>query len=127
DFLDGYLARRLDQRTELGAILDRLSDMVFETTAFVCIVHFRFMSPVVFFLYLLRELAVVSARVDVAERGGSIPTTFLGQLKTNFFGFSFLLLFGVHAGLIAAPAVADVAWRVGYGGIIAGLVISYVS
>lgn len=127
DFLDGYLARRLDQKTELGAILDRLSDMVLETTAFVCIVYFRFMSPVFCFLYLLRELAVVSARMDVARRGGTIPTIFLGKLKTSFLGFSFLLLFGVHAGLISEPGVADVAWRVGYGGVIAGLVISYIS
>lgn len=126
DFLDGYLARRLNQRTELGAILDRMSDLVFETTAFVCIAHFRFMSPVVVFLYLLREMVVISARLDVAERGGTIPSTFLGQLKTNFFGFSFGLLFGVHSGLIP-DVVSELAWRVGVGGIIAGLVISFVS
>jgi CDP-diacylglycerol--glycerol-3-phosphate 3-phosphatidyltransferase len=127
DILDGYLARKLDQVTELGAILDRLCDLVFETTAFVCIVHFRLMSPAYFFAYLLREFVVLSARLYVAERGGQVPTNFFGRLKTDFFSLSFLVMFLVHSGVIGNADLGEALFKLAYAGIVGGVVCSYVS
>lgn len=127
DILDGYLARKLGQVTQLGAILDRLGDLVFEATAFVCVAHFGLMTPIVFFAYLLREMVVLSARQFVAEHGVPIATSWLGRLKTDFFALSFLLMFTVHAGAVRDPALAETLYQVSRAGILGGLLLSYLS
>jgi CDP-diacylglycerol--glycerol-3-phosphate 3-phosphatidyltransferase len=129
DYLDGYLARRLGQTTELGAILDRLSDLVFETTGFVLAVYFHLLSPFTLVAYMLRETLVLSARQYVAERRelAAIRSSFVGKLKTNFFGWAFLLIFAHHAGILADVLPSRMLFYVGLFGISGGLVFSYVS
>lgn len=124
DFFDGWLARKLDQATEVGAILDRLSDLVMETVAFACLVYFDLISPMLFILYMLREYVVISARQYVAEKGELIPSSFWAKRKTNFVMASFVGLFGSHSGLLTG---SDVIYKVGYALMVAGLVCSYVS
>ncbi len=124
DIVDGWIARKLNQVTELGAILDRLSDLVMETVAFGMLLHYRLVPPILFILYMLREYLVGSARLYVAEKGRSIPSSFLGKRKTNFVMGSFVGLFAAHAGLIEA---SDLVYKVGYAMLIAGLVCSYLS
>ena len=124
DIFDGWLARKLNQVTELGAILDRLSDLVMETVAFGMLLHFRLVSPVLFIVYMLREYVVGSARLYVAEKGRSIPSSFLGKRKTNFVMGSFVGLFASHSGLIET---SELVYKIGYAMLIAGLVCSYLS
>jgi CDP-diacylglycerol--glycerol-3-phosphate 3-phosphatidyltransferase len=127
DMIDGPLARKLGQTTLLGAVLDRLGDLVLEATGLVVAVHFALISPVAVFAYLLRELVVLSARQFAAERGATIPTTWLGRIKTNFFAFGILLLFVVHAGAIGDPQIARVVAWVAEGGIWTGVAVSWAS
>ena len=124
DIFDGWLARKLDQVTDLGAILDRLSDLVMETVAFGVLLHFRLVSPILFIIYMLREYIVGSLRQYVAEKGGTIPSSFLGKRKTNLVMGSFVGLFASHSGLIAS---SDVTYKIGYAMMIGGLVCSYIS
>jgi CDP-diacylglycerol--glycerol-3-phosphate 3-phosphatidyltransferase len=124
DIFDGWLARKLDQVTELGAILDRLSDLVMETVAFGMLLYYRLVPPSLFVAYMLREYLVGSARLYVAEKGRSIPSSFLGKRKTNFVMGSFVGLFASHAGLIET---SEMVYKIGYAMLIAGLVCSYLS
>ncbi len=124
DIVDGWLARKLNQVTELGAILDRLSDLVMETVAFGMLLHYRLVSPTLFIAYMLREYVIGSVRLYVAEKGGSIPSSFLGKRKTNFVMSSFVGLFAAHAGVIEA---SEMVYKIGYALLIAGLVCSYLS
>lgn len=124
DIFDGMLARKLNQVTELGAILDRLSDLVMETVAFAMLLHFRLVSPVLFIVYMVREYIVISARQYVAEKGGSIQSSFLGKRKTNLVMGSFIGLFASHSGLIES---SEIVYKIGYAMLIGGLVCSYIS
>lgn len=123
DYLDGWLARRLGQVTELGAILDRLCDLVFESTWLVVAVLIGDFSPVILFAYLFRELVVLSARLWCSAHGVALGSTLVGKLKSNFLGYTAFVLYLSHSRLVA-PArealviVADV-------GITGGLVLSY--
>jgi CDP-diacylglycerol--glycerol-3-phosphate 3-phosphatidyltransferase len=127
DILDGWLARKLDQSTELGAILDRLSDLIMETMAFAWLLYFQLLSPVFYMVYLVREFVVMSARLYAAERGASIETSYLGKFKTDFIAGSFVCFFLVHSGLVSNENTADVVYKVGYFGMVTGLLMSYAS
>ena len=124
DILDGWLARKLNQTTELGAILDRLSDLIMETVAFACLLHYQLLPPVYFIIYLAREFVVISARLYVAEKGETIPSAFFGKLKSDFVMGSFVGLFGAHSGLITG---SELVYKIGFGMMIGGLVCSYIS
>ena len=123
DYLDGYIARRTGQVTQLGAILDRLSDLVFETTWLVLATFFHFLPPVFLLLYLLRELVVLSARLYCGERGVALRSSFVGKLKTNFFGYSAILVF-VPIAESLAPYHRALS-LIGFLGVSIGLALSY--
>jgi CDP-diacylglycerol--glycerol-3-phosphate 3-phosphatidyltransferase len=99
DYLDGYIARRTGQVTELGAILDRLSDLVMETVSLVLAVYFHVISPIFIYVYLLREIVVLSARIYCAGLGVSVQSTIFGKLKSNFLGYANVPLFLGFAGI----------------------------
>ncbi|MCP4447762.1 MAG: hypothetical protein GY811_20855 [Myxococcales bacterium] len=126
DILDGWLARKLNQSTELGAILDRLSDLVLETVALTCALYYNLLPPSFLIIYLVREWIVISARQYVAERGHSIPSSFLGKRKTNLVLGSFIGIFASHAGLVSGDA-GEIVYKVGYTCMVGGLVASYLS
>jgi len=123
DYLDGYVARKTGQVTELGAILDRLSDLVFETTWLVLATFFHLLPPVFLILYLLRELAVLSARLYCGERGVALTSSFIGKLKTNFFGYSAFVVFLRVAGVV--PGWHGALRVLGLAGVSVGLALSY--
>lgn len=127
DWLDGWLARLLNQTTELGAILDRVSDLVIETVAFACILHYRLLPPSFFIVYLVREYLVTSARLFVAEKGRSIPSSIVGKVKSNLVMGSFVGLFAGHAQLFGGESTSEIIYKIGYGMMIGGLVCSYIS
>jgi CDP-diacylglycerol---glycerol-3-phosphate 3-phosphatidyltransferase len=123
DYFDGYIARRTGQVTQLGAILDRLSDLIFETTWLVLATFFHLLPPVFLLLYLLRELVVLSARLYCGERGVALRSSFVGKLKTNFFGYSAILVF-VPIAESLAPYHRALS-LVGFLGVSIGLALSY--
>ena len=127
DWLDGWLARLLNQSTELGAILDRVSDLITETVAFACILHYRLLPPSFFVVYLVREYLVTSARLFVAEKGRSIPSSFVGKVKSNLVMGSFVGLFCAHAQLIGGESGSEILYKIGYTMMVGGLVCSYIS
>ena len=127
DFLDGWLARKLNQSTELGALLDRLCDLVLETVALTVCLFYSLLPPSFLILYLLREWVVMTARLYVAENGGTIPSSSLGKRKTNLVLGSFAALFASHAGFVTDLETAEIVYKVGYAMMVGGLVFSYAS
>lgn len=130
DYLDGYIARKSGAVTELGEILDRLGDLVFEIWAFTFAMYVGLLPPYVLMAYLFREVVVMSARQYVSEHrvpGIEMKTSFFGKLKTNFFGYSFLLMFLVHARIIPFPRLNEILQYLAVFGVILGLVWSYVA
>lgn len=130
DYLDGYIARRAGQVTELGEILDRLGDLVFEIWAFIFTVYFDIVPPYLFMAYILREVVVMSARQYVSEHRHpdiEMKTSFFGKLKTNFLGYSFLVIFLVYARVIPLAWLNELLYWLAVAGIVAGLLFSYIA
>jgi CDP-diacylglycerol--glycerol-3-phosphate 3-phosphatidyltransferase len=128
DYLDGYLARRLNQVTYLGAILDQFSDRLF-TTALLLILttsDATLIPPVWILLpYLVREFWISTIRRFMAAHSFNIESNFLGKLKTNFFGWSFVPWFAHVAGF--APEYTWLWVGLGWTGTGGGLLWSYLS
>jgi len=82
DGLDGYLARRLNQRTRLGALLDPIADKFLMTGAFVSLVEMGIVPSWMVVIIIGREFLVTGLRMTALEQNLVIPASRLGKLKT---------------------------------------------
>ena len=83
DWLDGYLARRLNQVTELGKFLDPLVDKLMVLAPLMALVELGQIPAWGVFLILARELTIAGWRVSPSMQAGSVPGANLwGKIKT---------------------------------------------
>lgn len=84
DWLDGYLARRLNQVTEVGKFLDPLVDKLLVLAPLIALVELGAVPAWGVFLVLTRELVIAGWRVNPNLRGSSeiAGANFWGKLKT---------------------------------------------
>lgn len=84
DYLDGYLARRLNLVTSLGKLLDPLADKILVCAGFVFL-SAEGLAPVwVTSLILTREFLVTGIRQIAVEQGHVMAADRLGKWKTTF-------------------------------------------
>jgi CDP-diacylglycerol--glycerol-3-phosphate 3-phosphatidyltransferase len=86
DWLDGYLARKLNQISAFGAFLDPVADKLMVAAALIVLVDLERTSPFIALIIIGREIAVSALREWMAKSGksGSVAVSFLGKLKTAF-------------------------------------------
>ncbi len=82
DSLDGYLARRQETVTRLGAFLDPLADKLLVGAALVVLVDARGFPLWAAVVIAAREVAVQVLRTRIVRRGGSLPASRIAKLKT---------------------------------------------
>lgn len=84
DWVDGYLARRLNQVTELGKFLDPLVDKLLVLAPLVALVELGQVPAWGVFLVLAREMTIAGWRVnpDLQGRSTIAGANFWGKLKT---------------------------------------------
>jgi CDP-diacylglycerol--glycerol-3-phosphate 3-phosphatidyltransferase len=87
DWLDGYLARKMNQSTPFGAFLDPVADKLMVATALVLLVglHKNGWFTVAAAVIIGREIAVSGLREWMAELGkrSSVAVSFVGKIKTT--------------------------------------------
>ena len=85
DWLDGYLARKLDQVTDLGKFLDPLVDKLLIFAPLLVLVEWGTIPAWGVFLILGREIAIAGWRVNPNLAGEKLPSANqLGKIKTVF-------------------------------------------
>lgn len=82
DGLDGYLARRNKQVTDLGKILDPLADKLLVSAALIALVEMHKLPSWIVVLILGREFAITGLRTVAASKGLIIAASKLGKWKT---------------------------------------------
>jgi CDP-diacylglycerol--glycerol-3-phosphate 3-phosphatidyltransferase len=96
DWLDGYLARSLQQTSRLGAFLDPVADKLIVATALVLLVggdHYPYLAiPAA--VIVGREIVISALREWMAEVGkrASVAVSLLGKIKTILQMVAILLL-----------------------------------
>lgn len=85
DWLDGYLARRLDQVSELGKALDPLADRAIIASAVIGGLIVGALPGVIGWGLLIRELLMaVVALILMVRKAGRLEVRWLGKLATVF-------------------------------------------
>ncbi|MBW1714016.1 MAG: CDP-diacylglycerol--glycerol-3-phosphate 3-phosphatidyltransferase [Deltaproteobacteria bacterium] len=83
DFLDGYLARKLERVTVLGKFLDPIADKLIVSAALIMLVSLGRAPAWVVFVIIGREIAVTGLRAMAASAQGLvIQAGWWGKLKT---------------------------------------------
>ncbi len=84
DWLDGYLARRLNQTSAFGAFLDPVADKLMIAAALIVLVWLQRVDAIIAVVIIGREIAVSAMREWMAKIGQSksVAVNFLGKIKT---------------------------------------------
>jgi len=112
DWLDGYVARRRNQVTRLGILLDPLADKLLTAAAYLSLVELDAVPAWMVMIVIGREFVVTGMRNVAAGRGLLIPASGLGKGKMATQVVSiFLLLLGRKYPVLQGPALV-VLWLV---------------
>lgn len=86
DWLDGYLARKLNQSSAFGAFLDPVADKLMVAAALILLVKLGRADAVIAFIIIGREITISALREWMAKVGESKSTavSMLGKIKTTF-------------------------------------------
>jgi cardiolipin synthase len=106
DFLDGYLARRLGQTSQLGQILDPVADRLYILAVVIGLAIREIIPWWVAVILPLRDLLLWGLVPFLRTRGYSaLPVHFLGKAATFNLLYAFpLLLLGDGTGVVASLA-----------------------
>lgn len=92
DFLDGYIARKMNSVTKIGEIFDPISDKLLVAAALVILTDANILSGWITVLILSRELAISGLRLAAVEQGFSIKVSSFGKIKTALQDVAIVLL-----------------------------------
>ena len=79
DLFDGIVARKLNQVTELGALIDQLGDLIFESICLIIAVLIGELWVGWLVIYLFREFTITVVRTYVYGHGGKLPSSVMGR------------------------------------------------
>ena len=140
DYFDGYYARRHNMVTKLGALLDQISDLMFNFFVISAAVYMDVWPLWILFVWGFRDLAVLSMRTSAGQLGFSIPSSYLGKLASNFIFYALFLMpidyalnspdYMYHEFVAAHihPYIGiGIHWLALLGGMIPGIVLQYIS
>lgn len=82
DAIDGKMARKNNQITNFGKLLDPIADKVLTTSALLAFMQMGLCNIWIVMIVLVREFTIASIRMISAADGVVIPANFWGKLKT---------------------------------------------
>ena len=93
DFLDGYLARKNNQVTDLGKMLDAIADKVLVNPILIIFASEGLISPIVPVIIVTRDIIVNAIKMEAGRRGKAVAAIGSGKIKTASLMVGMVLLF----------------------------------
>jgi len=85
DFLDGYFARKFNEITELGKILDPFADKVCTTTAFIALTIYQNFPLWITILIIIRDVFIILGSLFILKRDKLVtPSNIPGKITVFF-------------------------------------------
>jgi cardiolipin synthase len=111
DFLDGYLARKLNQTTKLGKMLDPVADRLYIFATLLALSATGYVPWWLAGLVILRDLLMLISLPILASVGyRSLPVHYLGKASTFALLYAFPLLLMGKIFTEAAFIITPLAW-----------------
>jgi CDP-diacylglycerol---glycerol-3-phosphate 3-phosphatidyltransferase len=82
DFLDGYLAKKRNEVTDFGRLMDPIADKVLVISAFLAFVEMKLIPAWIVVIIILREFIITGLRLIAFARGEVIEAEMAGKHKT---------------------------------------------
>jgi len=82
DYLDGYIARKYNLKSDLGALLDPIADKMLILIAFLACGFMSMMDLWMFIVIAIREIGITIWRLNVMQQGKVHAAESLGKYKT---------------------------------------------
>lgn len=97
DFLDGYLARKNNQVTDLGKMLDAIADKVLVSPILIVLAANGFIPVIIPVIYITRDIVVDAIKMQAAKNGKVQAAIKSGKYKTAFMmvGLSFTFFYNI--------------------------------
>lgn len=116
DFLDGYLARRLNQITRLGIALDPVADKIFAGTTVILLVVYRDLPVWLALVVVGRDLLILGAgAILLRGRPISLPSNVVGKYAFGVIAFllgSYVIRFPFGITLTTVSTLVMIAWSI---------------
>ncbi len=109
DFLDGYLARKNNEVTDFGKVLDAIADKILVNGVLIILAYERAISIAIPVIIITRDIIVDSLKMVSGNKGKVVAASILGKIKTIFMlvGIVLTLFYNLPFELISIP-VADI-------------------
>ena len=111
DWLDGWLARKLDQQSAFGAFLDPVADKLMVAAALIVLVQLGRCDSIIALIIIGREIGISALREWMAQLGKSrsVAVNALGKIKTivQMIAIPLLLFNDDFLGLFEARLLGD--------------------
>jgi len=118
DYLDGYFARRFNQVTRLGQLLDPAADRLYIISTLVGMTVAGHVPLWLTLVIVARDLVLILAYPVLASAGyGPLPVHYLGKAGTFALLYAFPLLLLAHIWAEASQVIAPVAWAFAFWGV----------
>lgn len=93
DFLDGYLARKMNLVTDFGKVLDAIADKMLVNGVLIILAVDNQISVIVPVVVIIRDIAVDSIKMIAGQKNGAVGASKAGKFKTAFMLVGLSLLF----------------------------------
>ena len=93
DFFDGYLARKNNQVTDTGKMLDAIADKVLVNPILIIFAAEGLISPIVPVVVVVRDIVVNAIKMEAASKGKVVAAIKSGKIKTASLMVGMVLLF----------------------------------
>lgn len=111
DCVDGYIARRFNQITELGKMLDPLADKLTQAAIAICIgVKYPIISPVLAFFIIKELIMLIGATVLLKKGARPVAANWYGKLGTLLFYLSVTVVVVMSLFSVASPVFEIVSY-----------------
>lgn len=93
DFIDGYLARKNNQVTDTGKMLDAIADKILVNSVLIILASQGFISVIIPVVIVLRDIVVNAIKMEAAGKGKVVAAIKSGKIKTATLMVGIVLVF----------------------------------
>jgi CDP-diacylglycerol--glycerol-3-phosphate 3-phosphatidyltransferase len=108
DFVDGVVARRFKQQSELGRVIDPICDSIYHLSIFLAFLSRGWMPAWMLFIIYARDLTVPYIRTIARQAGHELEIRDSGKLKTLVHAVAQIGVVLVGLEVIASVVVAEI-------------------